>query len=157
MANPKEWGPLLWRIIHTCCEHLGNNTINILKNDELYAYKKFINQIRFILPCKICKIHYSKELLLHKKDLEYDELKSYSKEFFYNIHHSINKEKNIESIDFSSLEIIYGKITKEEFNKLLSEFEILFQKYKLFHYISSDSLRDFLKSIQNLRSSCCWI
>lgn len=157
MANPKEWGPLVWKIVHTCCEHLGSNTINLLKNDELHAYKKFTNQLKFILPCKICKIHYSKHLQTHKKDIEYSELKEYAKEFFYNIHDSINKEKNISSIPFSSLEITYGKITKEEFNTLLSEFDTLFKKYKLLHFVSSESVRDFLKAIHVLRRTCCWI
>jgi hypothetical protein len=157
MANPKEWGPVVWKIIHTCCEHLGNNTITLLKNDEINAYKKFINQIRYVLPCKICKIHYSKHLHNHTKEIQYDQLKQCAKEFFYNIHDSINKEKNIISIPFSSLENSYGLITKEEFNKLISEFEKLFQTYKLYHFISSDAVRDFLKAIHNLRSSCCWI
>lgn len=157
MANPKEWGPILWKIIHTCCEHLGNNTITLLQNDELNTYKKFINQIRFVLPCKICKIHYTKHLQQHKKDITYEELKIYAKQFFYDIHDSVNKEKNINSITFSSLENIYGNITKDEFNKLLNEFEKLFEKYKLYHFISSESIRDFLKAVHNLRSRCCWI
>jgi hypothetical protein len=157
MANSKEWGPYIWKILHTCCEHLGNNTSPILQLDEIHAYKKFINQIKFILPCKICKIHYSKHLLYHKKDIQYTELKVYAKEFFYNIHDSINKEKNISSIPFLSLETIYGSVTKQELNNTIAEFDILFQKYKLFHFISSEAIRDFLKSVYTLRSACCWI
>jgi hypothetical protein len=91
MANPKEWGPLVWKIIHTCIEHLGTNTNILLQNDELYAYNKFVNQIRYILPCKICKLHYTNYLFNHKKNVTYIELKDYAKEFFYNLHDTINK------------------------------------------------------------------
>ena len=157
MANPKEWGPIVWNIIHICCEHLGTNTNNILQEDEINAYKKFINQIQFILPCKICKIHYKKYLVNHKKDIQYHELKQYAKEFFYNIHDSINKEKNSISIPFSSLELNYGTITKGEFNKILLNFNILFQKYNLYHFISSESVRDFLKVVNTLCNRCIWI
>jgi hypothetical protein len=157
MANPKEWGPIVWKIIHTCCEHLGTNTNILLQTDEINAYKKFVNQIRFILPCKVCKNHYSKNLIHHKKDLQYNELKEYAKEFFYNIHDSINKEKNIISIPFSSLESTYGTITKEEFNKTLLNFDTLFKKYKLYHFISPESVHDFLKAVNSLRASCNWI
>lgn len=157
MANPKEWGPIIWKIIHTTVEHLGNHTNILLQNDEIHAYKKFIQQVLHILPCKICKIHYKKHLLNHKKDLQYSELKNYAKEFFYTIHDSVNREKNSVSIVFSDLESVYGSITKEQFRNILQEFEACFQKYKLYHYISSESIHDFITSLIKLRRSCSWI
>lgn len=150
MANPKEWGPVLWKIIHYSMEHLGNQTNKLLQNDEIHAYKKFVIQIKYILPCKICKIHYSKHLLHHKKEIVYSELKSYAKRFFYTIHDEVNKEKDVISIEYDMLETLYGTMTKSEFHSCLKEFESLFQKYKLYHYVEIEAVRDFLKALQLL-------
>ena len=44
MANPSEWGPLLWKILHICTENLGRNTYKLLQADEINAFQNFINK-----------------------------------------------------------------------------------------------------------------
>ena len=61
------------------------------------------------------------------------------------------KPKNI--IKFEDLESIYGSIHREEFNILIKEFEKLFQKYILYHFIHPNAVKDFLISLRTLRTS----
>ena len=152
MANPSEWGPLLWKIIHTCCENLGRNTHNLLQIDEINAFQNFINKTGTVLPCIVCRKHFNSYYLKHKKKITYDELKIYGRAYFYGLHEEVNKEKKIKGIEFLELEKIYGKIEREELSILIKEFEKLFQKYILYHFIHPNALKDFLASLRTLRS-----
>jgi len=69
MADPNEWGPLFWKILHSIPENLGNNTNKILQNDEILYFKNFIRQIKTVLPCKICEKHYTEYYNKKKKDI----------------------------------------------------------------------------------------
>lgn len=150
MANPKEWGPLLWKIIHHCCEHLGKNTKPLLQADEMNAYKTFVLRIGTVLPCIVCRKHFSLYYVKHKKDVSYGELKMYAKQYFYDLHEEVNKEKGIASFGFENLSK-YSAITKQELNELVKEFEKLFQKYILYHFIHPNAVKDFLSSLRFLR------
>ena len=59
MADPKEWGPTFWKIIHIISEQLGKNTNTIMQKDEMIYYKAFQRKVYYILPCKICREHYT--------------------------------------------------------------------------------------------------
>ena len=155
MANPKEWGPLVWKILHICCENLGKNTKSILQVDEINAFKIFLNKTGSVLPCVLCRKHYNKYYLLHnKKDILYKDLKVYAKQYFYDLHEEVNKDNNIVSyIIYDSLETIYAQTTKQELNIIIKEFEQLFQKYILYHFIHVNAVKDFLVSVKQLRVS----
>jgi hypothetical protein len=58
MADPKEWGPLLWKILHTISENLGNNINKVLQKDEILYFQNLLKQIKNIIPCKLCVKHY---------------------------------------------------------------------------------------------------
>ena len=150
MANPVEWGPLLWKIIHHCCEHLGKHTKPLLQADEMNAYKMFVLRIGTVLPCVVCRKHFSSYYLKRKRDVTYAELKQYAKQYFYDLHEEVNKEKGIASYGFENLSI-YRAITKQELNELVKEFEKLFQKYILYHFIHPNAVKDFLSSLRFLR------
>lgn len=153
MANPSEWGPLLWKIIHITCENLGRNTYNLLQIDELNAFQNFINKTGTVLPCVVCRKHYNAYYLKNKKKIVYNELKTYGKRYFYGLHEEVNNDNKVKGIEFIDLEKIYGHIEREELNILIKEFEKLFQKYILYHYIHPNAVKDFLATLRMLRSS----
>ena len=82
MANPNEWGPILWKIVHICSVNLGKERNSLLQKDQINYYNNFTKQIGFILPCKVCRKHFYDYALKHKKSVEYDELKEYSIQYF---------------------------------------------------------------------------
>ena len=150
MANPKEWGPHIWKILHICSENLGKNTQPILQVDEIRAFNTFVNKLLYLLPCSICREHYNKYILKYKKDLIYDEFKIYGRDFFYKIHEDVNKRNGAASFPYESMNI-YRSVTKKEFNEIIKEFEKLFQKYIMYHYTTTKALNEFMLSIRMLR------
>jgi len=151
MANPSEWGPVLWKIIHTVSTKLGNQTNKILQNDELNYYNNFTRNIGTVLPCKVCRKHYYDYALKNKRTIEYYELRDYSINYYMKLHNEINEEKSKPLFTREEFEI-YTKIRTNEFNSLIKELNTLFQKYILHHYISAELVRNFNTSLQMLRS-----
>ena len=152
MANPNEWGPILWKIVHICSVNLGKERNSLLQKDQINYYNNFTKQIGFILPCKVCRKHYYDYALKHKKTIEYDELKEYSIQYFLNLHNEVNKEKDKPIFTRDDYQI-YTTYRTSDLNSSIKEFESLFKNYILYKYISSEVLRDFLLSLQKLRSS----
>jgi hypothetical protein len=149
MADPKEWGSLLWKIIHNTCAHLGNNTNIILQRDELRYFKAFQRKLFYIIPCKICRIHY-KEYMVNIRDINYDNLKLYGTNYFYELHNKINSSNNKSLFKREDLENY--NCFKDEYNILLSDFNKIFTKYTDLHYISIDELKDFNRILRILRN-----
>jgi hypothetical protein len=151
MANPSEWGPLLWKIIHSINQKLGNQTNNLLQKDEMNYYNNFTKQIGFVLPCKVCKKHYYDYAIKNKKNIEYYDFKDYAINYYFSLQNEINQEKN--KILFTKNELsIYSIIKTNELNSLIIEFNKLFQNYILHHYISANAVKDFNLALLKLRN-----
>ena len=145
MADPKTWGPILWKILHSTCENLGNNVNVLLQNDEMNYFKQLQKKLYFILPCKICKEHY-KSYSKNIKDVPYNKLKIYAKEYFYNLHKNINNS----NFNFNDLEITY-KYDKEIMNKNIYELSLLYHKFSDLRYIQFKEFNDFIAILNMLR------
>ena len=52
------WGPSLWHSLHTIS---FNYPVNPTKLDKKY-YKKFIILLKYVLPCKYCRMNFKKNL-----------------------------------------------------------------------------------------------
>jgi len=150
MANPKEWGPHVWKILHICSEKLGKNTTQITQMDEIRAYNTFIYKLLYVLPCNTCKEHYNKYIMKYRKDVPYNELKKYGRNFYYNLHEDVNRRNNSTSFPYESLSI-YESVSKKELNEIIKEFVQLFNKYIIYHYINTKALNEFMLSIRMLR------
>lgn len=149
MADPKEWGPILWKIIHTTCEHLGKSTNPILQRDELLYFKAFQRKLFYILPCKMCRIHY-KEYSIHIKDVKYENLKEYARIFYLNLHNNVNELNNKPHFKKEDLETSYA-YSKDEYNNTINSLNNLYSKYTNLQYISFDELKDFNRILTFLR------
>jgi len=149
MADPKEWGPTLWKIIHIVSEQLGKNTNIIMQKDEMTYYKAFQRKVYYILPCKICRIHY-KEYMKNIKDIEYADFKKHSKIFYLNLHNELNIRNSSNQFTFEELDT-YKQYTKDDLNKILTEFTTLYRKYTNLKYITYDEFKDFNRILILLR------
>jgi len=152
MADPNQWGSLVWKILHIQSEHLGKQTIQMLKNDERVLINKFLKQINYILPCLTCKKHYNDYYTNNSSNsIEYNDINTFLINYFYNLHNSVNERNNKILFAIEDL-IIYKQYKKQEYSTLLKEFEHLFKNvYAIHYYISIDAVNDFLITIRKIR------
>ena len=81
------WGPGLWHYLHTMSFNYPSNPTN----QDKKHYRNFILNLRYVLPCKYCRINLTKNLkelpLLHE---HMKSRESYSR-YIYLLHEHINK------------------------------------------------------------------
>lgn len=152
MADPNQWGSLVWKILHIQSIYLGNQTIQMLQKDELLLFHKLLNQVYFILPCKACKKHYSEyNSRHHPKDIDYKDINMFITNYFYDLHNIVNEKNNKPLFKKEDLSI-YTKYTREQYTQLIKQFTHLFKKiYAIHYYVSIDAVNDFLITINKIR------
>ena len=87
------WGPALWHFLHTMS---FNYPVNPTNDDKKY-YKNFIVNLKYVLPCKHCRINLKtnlKQLPITLADMKNRD--TYSR-YVYNLHELINKMLNKKS------------------------------------------------------------
>jgi len=83
----KIWGPIIWTALHTIS---FNYPINPTHEDKIH-YKEFIYSLKYVLPCKYCRINLTKNL--KQKPLLMCNMKnreSFSR-YIYELHELVNK------------------------------------------------------------------
>lgn len=83
----KIWGPLAWTFLHTMS---FNYPVHPTKEDK-HHYKEYIYNLRYVLPCKYCRINLTNNL--KKKPLQMCHMKNrftFSK-YVYELHELVNK------------------------------------------------------------------
>jgi hypothetical protein len=81
------WGPPLWHVLHTISFNYPSNPTKQHKK----KYMKFIHNLKYILPCKYCRMNLKKNfksLPLTMKDMK--NRHSFSL-YVYNLHEHVNK------------------------------------------------------------------
>lgn len=59
-ANPSVWGPHFWFMM----ESIANTYPDEPTRDEKKHTYNFFHELRYVLPCKTCRVHYSETLKL---------------------------------------------------------------------------------------------
>lgn len=81
------WGPSLWHFLHT----MSFNYPNEPTMDEKKHYMNFILNLKYILPCKYCRINLKKNFkALPLKMVAMKNRETFSK-YIYDLHEQINK------------------------------------------------------------------
>ena len=89
----KIWGPIMWTALHTIS---FNYPVNPTNEDKIH-YKEFIYSLKYVLPCKYCRINLTKNfvkkplLMCHMKNRE-----TFSR-YIYELHELVNKMLNKKS------------------------------------------------------------
>ena len=109
-----EWGPLIWKILHTLAEKSGKQTNEIIKGDEMRAWTTFMKHLPSILPCEECRGHattYMTENPFQPPE-SYPPWNFYIRTYMYTFHEAVNTRLEKPSFPFSSLAETY-KSTSE--------------------------------------------
>lgn len=81
------WGPSLWHTLHTIS---FNFPINPTKQDK-QNYKRFIMSLKYILPCKYCRINLGKNLKLIPLTDNCLQNRNFFSRWMYKLHEHVNK------------------------------------------------------------------
>ena len=81
------WGPAIWHALHTISFDYPVHPTN----EEKKHYKEFIENLKYVLPCKYCRINLSNNLKLYPiSECHMKNRETFSR-YVYNLHEIINK------------------------------------------------------------------
>ena len=81
------WGPSLWHYLHIMSFNFPNDPTNLQKQ----KYKQLIENLKYTLPCKYCRINLVKNLkVLPLKECHFKNRKTFSY-YIYKLHEHINE------------------------------------------------------------------
>jgi hypothetical protein len=83
----KIWGPIIWTALHTIS---FNYPVKPTKEDK-HHYKDFIYSLRYVLPCKYCRINLTKNLKEKPLQMCHMESRATFSKYIYELHELVNK------------------------------------------------------------------
>jgi hypothetical protein len=117
-----EWGPILWKIIHTLAERSGTIQNTYIQADERRAWSLFLKTLVTMIPCPYCKEHAQAYVLQHPFELpsEYYNIHEYVRTWFYNFHEAVNARIEKPSFPYAELATTYknGSVVKSSCHDL---------------------------------------
>ena len=118
------WGPSLWHYLHTMSFNYPNNPTHFQKQ----KHKQFIENLKYTLPCKYCRMNLEKNLkAIPLKDCYLKNRKMFSF-FVYKLHEHINKMLGKQSgLSYNEVRDRYenfrARCTESEFKKKIFKIE----------------------------------
>jgi hypothetical protein len=149
-----EWGPPLWRVLHTIAEHLGRQPVPSLSVDERRACLNFLHSIESVLPCEKCKKHYKAWRQKNPPHVfgQGAEFRDAVRTWLWALHSEINEENGVTTepalIEMPSL---YGKYNKVEFAADVRLVYSIFEKGIILRTVHPIGLAVFKSSFGILR------
>jgi Erv1 / Alr family len=103
----KEWGPVLWTLLHGIAERVGTCPFPQYQADERRALASLFVKVGQMIPCPSCKEHY--EVFLKENPVvAYPDLKPFVRDWFWRLHNMVNESKGITSPPLDTLPALYG-------------------------------------------------
>ena len=87
------WGPSMWHSLHTIS---FNYPVNPTTEDKK-NYKDFIMSLRYVLPCKYCRINLTENLKKFPITCENMKNRESFSRYIYELHETVNKMRNKKS------------------------------------------------------------
>ena len=81
------WGPSMWHYLHTMS---FNYPVNPTDSDKKH-YRDFINNLRYVLPCRYCRDNLKKNLIIMPLTNEVMQDRNSFSRYIYNLHEMVNK------------------------------------------------------------------
>jgi len=112
MSNPSDWGPPLWRVLHSLAERLGKQKIQLLIADENRAWVQFLKSIEFVIPCAKCRAHYKswriRNPLENASHLTGEMSKIAARKWLWGLHCEINQERGVANPTLDEVKELYA-------------------------------------------------
>ena len=149
-----EWGPPLWRILHTLAEHLGRHTAPLLIADERRACLQFLKAVEAVLPCEKCKKHYRAWRLKNSPEKFGigEELRLAVRKWLWALHSEINRENGVQTEPaLDEMPALFGKYGKADMMTDVRLVYSMFEKGVIVRTVHPIALAVFKSSFELLR------
>jgi len=97
IADPLQWGPILWKYLHGLAEKIGISGNSIVSTDQANYIETIITTLHLIIPCTDCQAHTASYISLNPfpslKGLQGDQLRITVRNWLFNFHNNVRSSK----------------------------------------------------------------
>ena len=140
-----EWGPILWKYLHTLAEKIGMSGNNIVDTDQSIYIENIITTLHLIIPCAECQSHAASYMSTtpfpNIKGLKGEQLRSTVRIWLFDFHNSVRARKG-QPVLLNTAEDCIGTYSRYIITK---------NDYMLFIQIVAYAVRQGLVRIENWR------
>lgn len=109
------WGPALWKLLHTYAEKIGTMPSH---PSEEQLWSRLLNNLRYTLPCILCREHYSYYVSIHGfPKINRDSVRRW----LYELHSWVNQELKKSNVEYENLSMIYQDSITQEIDLLSAQ------------------------------------
>ena len=115
MVQNSEWGPPLWRALHTLAERIGRQSSPLLAADEGRAWIHVLRGVELIMPCPMCRKHFREWRIANPIDVLMGGGSLASRMWLWNLHEDVNGRREVPAggrVAFEDLERVYGQAAR---------------------------------------------
>jgi hypothetical protein len=154
MASNSEWGPPLWRILHTLAERVGGQQNKILSDDEERRWSQVLVGAEASMPCKLCRRHYKERRKgLSLAGVHGPHLRDVSRQWLWTLHEEVNKERGIVSgVALDQLPALYGARRAADVDADLAALAAALQKAMMVGLVGGEAVRSWRTALAHLRA-----
>jgi hypothetical protein len=95
--DPEEWGPILWKYLHSLAEKIGTSGNPIVDADQANYTETLISTLHLILPCPECQEHTASYISSNPfpslKGLTSETLRNTVRDWLFNFHNAVRTRK----------------------------------------------------------------
>lgn len=157
MVTAQQWGPPMWRMLHTLAQRLGRTPIVVQMNDERYIWISFIRLIEHVMPCARCRFHYHDYLQRHPAERSMgftgDTLRNAATTWLHRLHNEVNTHNRKVIVPFEDLEGMYRLRHQSELQMDITELTPILNEAAQARLISGEGLRAFRAQLVRLRQT----
>jgi hypothetical protein len=149
----EAWGPRFWKVLHTLTEQSGNQTNQIISNDEADAWILLLKTQAFVMPCALCKQHFLEWLHARRPEtirtLQGSARRDWIRTWIWGCHDRVNTMNKKVSPPIESLTEMYNK---QSIEKQVRELFGMFQQAMMAQQLKSEDITKWKKSLAMLRN-----
>ena len=150
-----EWGPFIWKVLHTLAERAGKQSNTILQIDEQRAWPLVVKTFSAIIPCEECRAHatqYIKENPFQPPE-SYPAWNLYIRTYFYTFHEIVNTRLGKPSFPFSDLSTTYK--STGELDKWFKELDEMMLRAMKLNGMHIQTWQTWKNHVRMVRAAMC--
>lgn len=126
--DPKIWGPNFWFSLHTVTLAYPD----VPTYEERRRYHDFFTSLQYVLPCKLCREHYTNHLKEYPISIQLNSKEDLVK-WCFNLHNRVNRSLGKEDFKYEDFREKYRKIYAPTIiEKIINPEQIKkYRKYKI--------------------------
>lgn len=153
MTQLAEWGPHMWRVLHSCAEHAGSS---VLPLDEARAWVSVLKLTEGAMPCATCRAHYREWRQANPLEefigLRGEQLRGAIRLWLWRLHEDVNGRRLEPAAHYPYEELDkYGEVTAEELSQSFKTLTQLLTKGALYRQVNATVVGDWKRAVVLLR------